>query len=86
MDGAVRIKDSADYWFAAVLAYQWLRVIGTRPTSINLDIDDEGTTFTITPFQEFIKALPLDRPINDETIRSIVALVREYNLKHRQNS
>ena len=84
MDNSIRIKDPSEYFFTARLAYQWSRLLRVRPTSMNLDKDDEGTTFEPTPFQEFVRALPLNMAIRDETVRTVVALVREFPLKERQ--
>ena len=81
IERAARIKDSSDYLFTIWLAHQWLKILGVRPTSTNLDKDDEGTTFEPTPFQDFVRALPLERAVKDETVRTVVAIIRELSLK-----
>ena len=85
MEHAARIKNSSDYLFTIRLAQQWLKILGVRPTSMNLDKNDEGTTFELTPFQVFVRALPLERAIKDETVRSAVAFIHDLSLKERQN-
>lgn len=85
IDGASRIKDSTDYLYAVMLAKKWLSILGVRPRSMNLDKRDGGvTTFDPTPFQDFVRALPLDTAIKDETVRTAVAVIRELSLKEPQ--
>jgi hypothetical protein len=79
MDDASRLEDT-DYFYTAVFAYNWWTLLGIRPTTVNLDKDVGGTTFEPTPFQEFLTALPLTSAINDETVRTVVAFVREFPL------
>lgn len=85
MKGATKIKD-ADYVYTTALAYEWLKILGVRPTSMNFDkADEEITIFEPTPFQDFVRALPLDDAINAETVRTAVAFIREWSLKEPQN-
>ena len=80
MDDAVRIKDSADYLFTMVLAYQWLKIFGVRPKSKNFDKRFMGKTAADpTLFQDFVRALPIDRGIKAETVRTVVACIREWS-------
>jgi hypothetical protein len=74
-EGGTRIKDSVDYWYTTVLANRWLTILKVRPTAKNFDKLDEGTTFGSLPFQDFVKALPLDHPISAETVRTAVAFI-----------
>jgi hypothetical protein len=80
MDGSSRIEDT-DYFYTAVFAYNWWKLLGIRPTTMNLDKDLKGTTFEPTLFQEFLTALPLTGAINEETVRTVVAFVREFPLR-----
>jgi hypothetical protein len=79
MERAARIKDHSDYLYTIGLARHWLKILGVRPKSMNLDKDDEGTTFSPTLFEDFVRALPLDRAIKHETIRTSVAFIRGFS-------
>ena len=77
-DNASRIKDFVDYQFTMLLANQWLKRFGVNPTFVHLDKEEDGVRiFEPSPFQAFVTALPLDRPIKDEVIRTAVEFTQE---------
>jgi hypothetical protein len=78
LDASPRIKVYPDHWNAMVLANKWVGVFGEPPTFVHLDTEEEGRLYEPSPFQAFVAALPLDRPIKDEALRTAVEYVREF--------
>jgi hypothetical protein len=81
LDASSRIIDYSDHWNALVLASKWFEIIGEPATFMHLDREEEGRPDDPSPFQAFVAALPLDRPIMEEALRTAVEFVREFGAR-----
>jgi hypothetical protein len=75
---AVNSKTSyQDYCYALILANRWSQVFETPPTLFHFERDEDGRQQEFSPFQYFVAALPLDRPIKEEALRTAVETIQE---------
>jgi hypothetical protein len=77
VNAAKRITSYHEYSSALKLANRWLQVFETPPTFCHFERDEDGRQYEFSPFQSFVAALPLDRPIKEEVLRTAVETIQE---------
>jgi len=77
INAANRITSYYEYSFALILANRWSQIFETAPTFIHFERDEDGRLYEPSPFQSFVAALPLDRPIKEEVLRTAVETIQE---------
>jgi hypothetical protein len=77
LNAARKIASYHEYRFALIVANRWSHVFKMAPTFIHLDKDEDGRLYEPSPFQSFVAALPLDRPIREEVLRTAVETIQE---------
>ena len=77
INAANRITSYHEYCSALILANRWSQVFETLPTIFHFERDEDGRQHEFSPFQFFVAALPLDRPIKEEALRTAVETIQE---------